>query len=347
MLDSLPMRYIVFGAGGIGSALGGMLAHSGRQALLVARPGHAKAISESGLIISTPKEELRISIPAVSSMAEVAPTPEDCILLTVKTQDSPQALTEIAGRLGPKTPIVCMQNGVRNEPIAASRFSRIIGGLVHFNANFLSPGRIERTIWNTIGLGLYPEGMDDLVEQVAADLKGGGFDVHCHPHIMRPKWGKLIANLNNATNAITDRHLEQALSIPEHRQFMADVMEEGIRVADSAGIALDDGGIFDARAMVGALRKQPEKDKNWTISTKEHSYPSTWQDLKLGRRQTEVRFFNGEIAGLGASLGIPTPYNGVLLEVVERMALAGEKPGRYTLDELKAMVAARKQEFEH
>src|SRR5438552_18640353 len=121
MSDSLAMRYIVYGSGGIGSALGGMLAHSGRNALLVARPSHAKAISESGLVISMPKEELRIRVPAVSGLEEILPTDEDCILLTVKTQDTPEALSQLEGRMGPKTPIVCLQNGVRNEPLAAAQ----------------------------------------------------------------------------------------------------------------------------------------------------------------------------------------------------------------------------------
>jgi 2-dehydropantoate 2-reductase len=345
MLDSVAMRYLVFGSGGIGSALGGMLSKSGKQVLLVARPAHVRAIAESGLIISSPQGELRIPVPVISDLNQFVPSEADCILLTVKTQDTPTALAKLASLVNRHTPIVCLQNGVRNEAMVADRFSCVIGGMVNFNANFLSPGRIERTIWNIIGLGLYPEGLDQRVEKISSDLKEAGFDVFCHPRIMRSKWGKLIANLNNSTNAITDRYLQQALSIPEHRQFMADVMAEGIEVTDKAGIELDDGGLFDARAMVESLRRPPSADPASTVTSQDRSYPSTWQDLMLGRKQTEARFFNGEIVGLGAAHGIVTPFNGVLLEVIERMALAQEKPGRYTLEELKAMVEARKQEY--
>lgn len=340
------MRFIVFGAGGIGSALGGMLAHSGHTTLLVARPEHAQAINERGLVIADSKGELRVDVAAVSSLDEVVPLLDDIILLTVKTFHTPTALQQLSAWTGSSIPVVCLQNGVRNEAMTQAYFVSVIGGLVHFNANYLSPGRIERPLWNTIGLGLYPEGVNELVETVAAALTTAGFKVHRHPFIMRSKWGKLIANLNNATNAITDTYLQRSFALPEYRQFVAEVMTEGITVVDRAGITLDDGGIFDVREMVKSLRKPPDQDRNWLLPEGERSYPSTWQDLMLGRGQTEVRFFNGEIIGLGAAHGIPTPYNSVLLRVIESMERAGEKPGRYSLAELIEMVEEQKREFQ-
>jgi 2-dehydropantoate 2-reductase len=195
-------------------------------------------------------------------------------------------------------------------------------------------------------LGDYPKGADSLVKRIVEDLSEAGFNARVHEQIMRAKWGKLIANLNNATNAITDIYLQRALSDQKHRLFMAEVMEEGIAAADLAGVELDDGGIFDARAMAAALRQPPKEEAKWKMSDSGRTYPSTWQDLMLGRRQTETRFFNGEIVGLAATAGMKTPYNAVLFETVERMAAAGEKPGRCSLEDLKEMIAVRRREME-
>ena len=41
---------------------------------------------------------------------------------------------------------------------------------------------------------------------------------------------------------------------------------------------------------------------------------------------------------LGRSLGVKTPYNEVLWEVAEKMAVNGEKPGKYTAEDLLRMV---------
>lgn len=342
------MRYIVLGAGAVGSALGGMLAHHHREAVLIGRPAHVQAIQQHGLIILSPTERWQISLPAYCSLAEVLPTPTDCILLTVKSQDTTAALTEILTwakqyKIDPtQLPIVCLQNGVRNEAMVAAQFKTVIGALVHFNANFLSPGQIERPLWNIIALGNYaatPEAQADLLlTTLVADFTGAGFQTTIHPHIMQAKWGKLLANLNNATNAITNTDLQRALTTPAHRQFMAAVMQEGIEIIDQTGIRLDDGGIFDARAMVVSLRTPPSQDAKWTVATGQPSYPSTWQDLMLGRSSTEVEFFNGEIVTLAASLGRKAPYNQLLLTTIREMVAKKARPGYYTLAELQAQL---------
>jgi ketopantoate reductase len=64
------------------------------------------------------------------------------------------------------------------------------------------------------------------------------------------------------------------------------------------------------------------------------TYPSTWQDLRLQRGETEVEFLNGEIERLGIEHGVPTPLNSTLLHLVKNMSIAREVPGKYSPQEL-------------
>jgi 2-dehydropantoate 2-reductase len=48
------MRYIVYGAGGIGAPLGAYLWESGRETVLIARGAHLKRIQADGLTLITP-----------------------------------------------------------------------------------------------------------------------------------------------------------------------------------------------------------------------------------------------------------------------------------------------------
>ena len=48
------MRYIIYGAGGIGSIMGGHLLRTGHEAVLIGRPGHVNAVNASGLKLVTP-----------------------------------------------------------------------------------------------------------------------------------------------------------------------------------------------------------------------------------------------------------------------------------------------------
>jgi len=43
------MRYIIYGAGGIGSIMGGHLTRTGYEVILIGRPAHIGAINKSGL----------------------------------------------------------------------------------------------------------------------------------------------------------------------------------------------------------------------------------------------------------------------------------------------------------
>jgi 2-dehydropantoate 2-reductase len=89
--------------------------------------------------------------------------------------------------------------------------------------------------------------------------------------------------------------------------------------------------------------KRPPRPGNdpASIPQEARTYASMWQDLRLGRKSHEAEFLNGDIVELGKKLGIPTPYNSTLLEVINDMFAKGLKPGIYTPAELHALIRAR------
>src|ERR1700737_156520 len=115
------MRFVVFGAGAIGSGIGGRLHRTGHDALLVGRPAHVDRIRERGLQLVTAAQTYTLAVPAVSRVEDVGFTHGDVVLLCVKSQDTDRALVEIRAAGGdPRTlPILCCQNSITNEPAAA------------------------------------------------------------------------------------------------------------------------------------------------------------------------------------------------------------------------------------
>src|SRR5258705_5929866 len=118
------MRYIVIGAGAIGGTIGGRLAASGHEVVLVARGAHLDALRAKGLTLATPDGTSTLDIPAVAGPGAVD-LREDDVLLATKTQDAEPLLTEWAWRpvrngtvAAHKLPVVCAQNGVASERIA-------------------------------------------------------------------------------------------------------------------------------------------------------------------------------------------------------------------------------------
>ena len=91
------MRYIIYGAGGIGSSMGGHLYRTGHQSILIGRQGHVNRINQSGLRLITPQDTYEIRVPAVTSPDEIEWTAGDIVMLCMKSQDTEEALRALIG----------------------------------------------------------------------------------------------------------------------------------------------------------------------------------------------------------------------------------------------------------
>src|SRR5215813_14639135 len=346
------MRFIIHGAGSIGSLIGGRLAESGAEVVLIARHAHAAAINRSGLLVkSRDGDRLVKALSAVTHPRQITPSLGDVIILTVKSSQTAASIQSLRETFPEETPVVCMQNGVRNEEVAAGRFLRVYGGMLGISATFMEAGTVAHTRGEMLSVGNYPLGCDNTGLQIAARLEKAGFRTTTHESIMAVKWSKLILNLNNATLAIIDKHLQLGLVMPAICKFIADVQEEGLRMLEVAGISLEDPkNPFDLKKHQAELRsvvEDPKKIYEHANSPMElRTYPSTWMDLKQKRGETEAGYFNGEIILLGEKYRIPTPYNSTLYTIVETMAAKGAQPGLYTIEELANLIERRRQEYD-
>jgi 2-dehydropantoate 2-reductase len=345
MNDGKSQRYVIIGAGAVGSTIGGLLTRSGSQVVCVARPANAAAL-KNGIVLTLDSRKITVRAEAVTDIRELSPEHSDIVVITTKSQMTKPIIDQLAGVYDNKVRVVCLQNGVRNEEIARLRFENVYAGLVFFSAVQLEPASISLPQGLTVALGCYPEGVDDIARQFCDELTMSGFDAVCSPYVMAMKWGKLVANLNNATHAITDYWLERGMAEVEMRALMLEVREEGLRVLDAAGIAVEppagEPSPIRIRRMTEKLKLPPDPSRNSPdLPEEQRTYASMWQDLVLGRRSSEADFLNGEIVTLGRKLGIPTPYNSTLLEIVNRMFDDNLKPGIHTPAELRALIRPR------
>lgn len=330
------------GAGAIGASIGGLLLDAGSRVKLVARPAYAEALAR-GVTVRQDGEETRFRADAVTEARHLAPESGDVLVVATKSQSTEKAVEELSEVYDRSTPLVCLQNGVRNEEIAARRFDTVYAALVLLSAVQLEPSVIRLPRGRDIVIGLYPEGVDSLALRMCDDLTRAGFSCLASAHVMAMKWGKLLANLNNATHAITGYWLERGMSEPEMRELMVAVREEGMRVLDIAGIAYEppasEPSPIRIREMTEKM-KRPFTPHGDPASRPEESrtYASMWQDLYLGRPSNEARFLNGEIVELGRRLGVPTPYNSTLLKTVDRLFEERAGPGTFSPRDLHDLI---------
>jgi 2-dehydropantoate 2-reductase len=322
------MRFIVYAAGGIGSAIAGHLFRTGHTVALVGNPNHVEKIRKSGLRLLTPEENYILKVPAFKEASELAPFQgDDVVILTAKSQHTATCIGQLKRAGAPKSlPIFCAQNSIINEPYATRVFYNVYGIMLNMPAIFLTPGEVIHPITGNGGfieVGKYPSGVDALVDKVVKALQEACFAAGANSAVMRTKAAKTLLNLGNSLEAITD-------SKGDSKSFIQAARIEAETVWRAAGIEWEDFRDFEGRSK--ALRGVNKMPKDYHGDDRKRS--STWQSMVRGTGNTEAEAINGDVVRTGRLLGIPCPYNETLWRVAEDMARKGEKPGRYTVEQL-------------
>ena len=201
------MRFIIYGAGGIGGTIGARLFLTGHEVLLIARGAHLDALRDDGMRFITATRDERLRIPAVGHPRDAGIGADDVVLLCVKGQQTEEALRDLYDAAGEEVPVVCAQNGVVNERIALRRFPRVYGMVVYLPGEHMAPGEVVNTAEDPAGIldvGRYPTGVDPVAVGAARAITDAGFSALPDPAVMRWKYAKLLANLGNALQAALD-----------------------------------------------------------------------------------------------------------------------------------------------
>ncbi|MET0578470.1 MAG: 2-dehydropantoate 2-reductase, partial [Ilumatobacteraceae bacterium] len=318
-------RFVVYGAGAVGGVVGGRMFEHGHDVVLVARGDHGRAIAEHGLTVEWPEGSVTLPVPVVADAAGLTFRPGDVVLVAVKSQDTAGVVAALVDHAPPDTPIVCVQNGVANEPVFLRWFRSVHGVTVMAPTEHLEPGVVRSNAAGAMALldiGRWPSGVDDVDRHVARAFRASGFASVPRPDIARWKHTKLLVNLGNVVDALCP-HDDDA------RRLMALARREGVAVLAAAGI--DHVSTEEDRARRGDLLRQPD------VPGRARSGSSTWQSLLRGT-SLEVDHLNGEIVRLGRLHGVATPVNEVLQHSARRAGAAGRAPRSVAAADLLAIV---------
>ena len=321
------MRVIIYGAGAVGSVIGGRLGQSGADVVLVARPAHAAAIHQAGLALRTARGTQVVDVDAVTSIGQLTPTGHDVVVITAKTQDTPAIQADLL-EWNPAVAVVCATNGVEHERMALRRFARVYGMVVQLPAQFEKAGEVTVLCAPTnaiLDVGCYPSGIDQTAVDLAALLDASpGMLSEADDDVMTKKHGKLLVNLGNVADA--------ACGIAGRgTRVVAAAIDEGKRAYQVAGIRWEPSSEQAERYKARAATMRFDIPSGDTFVG-----GSTWQSLMKGATSLETDFFNGEILLLARLHGLPAPANEFLQHYATRMLRGEVAAGSRTTDQLDA-----------
>ena len=307
------MRILVFGAGAVGSVLGGLLARAGHAVTLLCRAGHLDAIREHGLTIEGIWGDHRVSgMETVSSPANLAGHPFDLVLLTVKAYDTRAAIESIRRLDHPGLVLVSVQNGYGNTQALEAAFGqgRVFGARIITGVELVEPGKVLVTVSaDDIRLGP-PSGEPAMVAQareLATVMQDAEIPVSATDRYREYLWSKILYNCAlNPLGALLHAAYGQLTEDAGTRQLIDRIIEESFVTTRAAGIPL--------------FWERPEEYRRHFYEelippTAKH-YPSMLRDLER-RGRTEIDALNGAVVRLALEHGLEVPVNQTLTSMIK------------------------------
>jgi 2-dehydropantoate 2-reductase len=325
------LRFLVFGAGAIGTLVGGSLAHTGYPVVFTERPGHLDELKSRGLRLHVGQEDIAITNPCVAATLDEALDmgPFDVAIFAVKAYDTQVVIRSFIPYRDRLPVFLCLQNGVENETAleAVLGNENVIPGMVTHEILRQRVGDI--TLQHRRGMGL--GGAHPLSIRLSLALKQAKLNPRIYRDTVSMKWSKMLTNLlNNATSAILKMtpaeifrdHDLVRLELAQLRETLNIMAAMGLQVVNLPGLPM--------RLLDPAIRKLPDELSMPLLTRllgdrRGKKMPSFYLDLMSGKKVGEVEYLNGAVVRYGVRLGIPTPVNRLLTQTLTAL-INGEYP---------------------
>jgi 2-dehydropantoate 2-reductase len=306
------MRICIIGCGAVGSLFAAHLAKAGEVEVWAYDlwKEHIEAIRRHGLRLSG-AADFTARLHATSDPQQLPRC--DYGIVATKAIHTRSAIAQAAHIFDDRSAVCSVQNGVGNEEIIAEHVKYVIRGTTFPAGHPIAPGHIGYDIKGDTWIGPFEPANTpyNRVEELAAIITRSGMNTIGLRDARGAQWTKLIFNAaTNPVGALTLLHHGAATRFGPTGQLSNDLIAEGEAVAKKLGIELHG----DARELVQKGANAPGKHK-----------ASMLQDV-LAKRQTEVDFMNGAIMKEGEKLGVPTPLNRALWQLIKGLEHSWQDP---------------------
>lgn len=328
--SSSELKFLVFGAGAIGTYIGGSLVLAGYQVVFVEQPKMVEELRQKGLRLDLTIDERRktkdVSIVEPRSFV-IEPSleealkygPFDAAIFALKSFDTISAMEGLKPFSDKLPPILCLSNGVDNEPTIANTLGKdkVIYGTVTTAIGRRAPGSIVLEKLRGVGVAAgHP-----LSEKLVTALDKAYLKCFLYPNALSMKWSKMLTNLiANPTSAILNMTAAQVFADKRLYKLEIDMLKECLAVMRAMNLEVTDLPGTPVRALAFATQLPLWLSKPFLSkaagSGRGAKMPSFHIDLYSGRPQSEVEFLHGAVVREGRARGIPTPVNQVLTETL-------------------------------
>ena len=335
------MNILVFGAGAIGTYVGGSLILRGDRITFIEQPQAVDEITRRGLYLDLSAAQRKPSpTDTQSSIVDLHPHivlppsyfycvpsleealylgPYDIAIFALKSFDTQAVIESFHPFLSDLPPFLCLQNGVENEIALANALGsgHVIAGTVTSAVSRRNIGEVVLERLRGIGVELgHP-----ISRRLVYILNEAGLNAQVFTSSAEMKWSKMLTNLlANATSAILDMTPAQVFAHPGLYDLEIKQLLEALQVMEAQNLRVVNLPGTPVRLLALAARLPQVLSKplmEWNVGKgRGGKMPSFHIDLHSGRGKSEVGYLNGAVARFGKRLGVPAPINGFLTEIL-------------------------------
>jgi 2-dehydropantoate 2-reductase len=308
------MKIAVMGSGGVGGFYGGRLANAGYDVTFVARGAHLAAMREHGLTIEN-EAQGNIHVENVKVTEDPASIgPVDLVILSVKLWDTESAARAIKPIVGPRTGVLSLQNGVIKDDILRREFGAeaVMGGVAYVATHISGPGVILQTgTLQRLLFGEYDKRRTERARQLLEALLKAGIQAELAEDIRRTLWEKYVFLVGlSGTTATMRSPIGPIRENPQTRAFLLDLMKETVAVGRALGVDLPED--------------YADQRLQFADSVAPAMNSSMHHDLEHGN-SLEVAWLSGGVVQLGREVGVPTPANRAVWDILALHAAGARK----------------------
>ena len=332
-------RIAIIGAGAVGGYAGAHMVQAGEDVTFVDMwPENVEVMRHQGLRISHIRDVAEFTVPVkaihLTELQQVSKEkPFDIVFICVKSYDTAWATMMAQQYLAPGGYMVSLQNCMNEETIAGIiGWGRTLGAIASsITVELCEPGHVRRAsgkggaAHTVFRVGEVHGRITDRAKELGR-LCALSDSCVVTANLWGERWSKLVTNaMANGMSACTGMVSKDILLNDQLRQFTARLGSEAIRVGQALGYELEEVHHMAPELIARAGENDPaaraEYDAHRIAEANKGGgghRPSMGQDMMKGRR-TEIEFINGFIVDKAKAVGIATPANAALTEIVKRV----------------------------
>lgn len=340
----MASRVLIVGGGALGGVMAARLSGSGQDVtVLDANEEHVRLMRSPGLDVDLVGERRVVPLDAVTS-ADALEGTFDFGLVTLKAPFIKPALAPLA-QAGLVETFVSLGNGLVQDRIAdVVGGDRLLAGTVSWGATNYGPGRVAQTTIAPFSLGELDESMSERLRALG-DVLSHVAEVHFTDNIQGQIWSKLLLNSTfSGLGVVTGLVYGDVMALPHGPTVAMSLWTEGFKVAQVQGVALDVVAGIEPRdiAVLEASDVETSQDAiARLLASLGPTKASMLQDVEKGA-VTEVDVINGGVSTSARALGLATPLNDAVVELVHGYEAGTGSP---SIDKIDGLVAVARSEL--